>query len=182
MQFKGKVAVVSGAAQGIGAATAQLLAAHGAAVATLDLRHSQVAGGLGLVVDVADSGQVEQAVERIERELGPIGILVNVAGILHLAARAKSAAAAVEFATPNPFRGVTRIGFTVARRGRVTLEVFDASGRHVRTLVAAVHERGTYDAAWDGTNDLGSRVPAGTYLVRLTTPQGINTTKVSLLR
>ncbi len=116
MQFKGKVAVVSGAAQGIGAATAQLLAAHGAAVATLDLRHSQVAGGLGLVVDVADSGQVEQAVERIERELGPIGILVNVAGILHLETVLDTSDAHWERTFSVNAGGVFRLSRAVARR------------------------------------------------------------------
>ncbi|SHH53438.1 2,3-dihydro-2,3-dihydroxybenzoate dehydrogenase [Massilia sp. CF038] len=84
MQFHGKIAIVSGAAQGIGAAVARALAQRGAIVAGFDIRgvrKEEVA--LGLAVDVADSQAVDNAVDKVEAELGPVGILVNVAGILH---------------------------------------------------------------------------------------------------
>lgn len=84
MQFHGKIAIVSGAAQGIGAAVARALAQRGAIVAGFDIkgvRKEEVA--LGLAVDVADSHAVDNAVDQVEAELGPVGILVNVAGILH---------------------------------------------------------------------------------------------------
>ncbi|QYF95644.1 2,3-dihydro-2,3-dihydroxybenzoate dehydrogenase [Massilia sp. PAMC28688] len=87
MEFAGKVAIVSGAAQGIGAQVAQSLAAQGARVAALDIQAVEPPpGGIALVVDVADSSAVDGAVVRIEQELGPVDILVNVAGILHLGA------------------------------------------------------------------------------------------------
>jgi len=86
MEFEGKVAVVSGAAQGIGAAVATALAARGALVAGIDVRNGQGPGlALALTLDVSDSVAVERAIERIECELGPVDILVNVAGILHMA-------------------------------------------------------------------------------------------------
>jgi 2,3-dihydro-2,3-dihydroxybenzoate dehydrogenase len=84
MEFAGKVAVVSGAAQGIGAAVVQALAERGAIIAALDLKAASIPGVLGLAVDVSDSAAVDSAIERVENTLGPIGILVNVAGILHL--------------------------------------------------------------------------------------------------
>jgi 2,3-dihydro-2,3-dihydroxybenzoate dehydrogenase len=89
----GKVAAVTGAAGGIGAAVARRLAAAGAVVAALDVdaeRLSTVIGKLTAggarvrpyTVDVADSAAVDEAFEQIERDLGPIGVLANVAGVL----------------------------------------------------------------------------------------------------
>ena len=87
-----RTAIVTGAARGIGAATAQRLAAAGHAVAVLDLDESACAdtvsaitdaGGRALAVgvDVADAAQVEAAVQRVADELGAPTILVNNAGI-----------------------------------------------------------------------------------------------------
>src|SRR5215831_14357550 len=87
-----RVAIVTGGARGIGAATAQRLATDGFAVAVLDLKESDAqrtsdaitaAGGRALAVgaDVADSKEVQAAVERVAAELGPPVVLVNNAGV-----------------------------------------------------------------------------------------------------
>jgi 3-oxoacyl-[acyl-carrier protein] reductase len=87
-----RVAIVTGAARGIGAATAKRLAADGFAVAVLDLDEAstgdtvkaiEAEGGraLGVGVDVANAEQVATAVERVATELGPPVVLVNNAGI-----------------------------------------------------------------------------------------------------
>jgi len=88
-----RVAVVTGAARGIGAATARRLARDGFAVAVLDLDEAacesvaagiREAGGraLGLGVDVTSAEQVETGVARVAAELGPPVVLVNNAGII----------------------------------------------------------------------------------------------------
>jgi 3-oxoacyl-[acyl-carrier protein] reductase len=88
-----RVAIVTGAARGIGAATAVRLAADGHAVAVVDLAEEsckdtveqiRTAGGRALAVgaDVADRAQVDAAVARVAQELGPPAVLVNNAGIL----------------------------------------------------------------------------------------------------
>jgi NAD(P)-dependent dehydrogenase (short-subunit alcohol dehydrogenase family) len=74
----GNVALVTGAASGIGAAIAARLSAQGWRVAGLDLRESET--DLPLVADVADAGAVREAADRAARELGTISLLVTVAG------------------------------------------------------------------------------------------------------
>jgi 3-oxoacyl-[acyl-carrier protein] reductase len=92
-RFADKVALVTGSARGIGAATARRLASDGAAVAVIDLREQDTeetvaairdAGGsaIGIGCDVADAGQVEAAVARTVAELGRLDILVNNAGVI----------------------------------------------------------------------------------------------------
>ncbi|GJF28413.1 2,3-dihydro-2,3-dihydroxybenzoate dehydrogenase [Kitasatospora sp. NE20-6] len=82
-ELEGRVALVTGAAQGIGAAVAATLAARGAVVVAAD-RHVPHPGVT--LLDVTDAAAVEDLAERTERETGPIDILVNVAGILRPAA------------------------------------------------------------------------------------------------
>ncbi|MFB9177458.1 3-oxoacyl-ACP reductase FabG [Dactylosporangium sucinum] len=84
MRFAGRTAVVTGGAQGIGAATARLLAEQGARVVVLDLDAAkaqkvadELPGGLALGCDVTDKDQVDT----VFAEIGAVHVLVNNAGI-----------------------------------------------------------------------------------------------------
>ena len=93
------VAIVTGAASGIGRAAAEAIAAAGAAVALVDLTESgtgavadaiNAAGGraVPLAADVTDPDQIAAAVQEVESRLGPLSLAVNSAGIAN-AARAE---------------------------------------------------------------------------------------------
>jgi NAD(P)-dependent dehydrogenase (short-subunit alcohol dehydrogenase family) len=82
----GKVAIVTGASQGIGNAIAKGLATEGARVVVADLDRAEEAaqgfdGGIGLTVDVADEVHVERMVREVVERCGSIDILVNNAGL-----------------------------------------------------------------------------------------------------
>ena len=80
-EFENRVALVTGGASGIGAAAVALLRERGAQVAAFDLAASHLPDGvLGIAGDVADSGQADAAVAQVERELGPLDVLVCSAG------------------------------------------------------------------------------------------------------
>lgn len=81
-EFRGLVAVVTGGAGGIGAATATLLAERGASVAVLDRVLDGVpARTLPVACDVSESSAVDRAVATVVDELGGLDVLVNNAGV-----------------------------------------------------------------------------------------------------
>ena len=79
---------------------------------------------------------------------------------------------------PNPFNGSTRISYTLAAPGPVSLVVYNTLGQPVRTLVDKVQAPGTYSVPWQPAEILAS----GVYLYRLTTPDAVLTRRLALLR
>jgi NAD(P)-dependent dehydrogenase (short-subunit alcohol dehydrogenase family) len=79
-RLDGKVCVITGAAGGIGAATAEVFAQEGARVVGVDL-HDGSPGELALAVDVTDEGAVHDMYARVQNEFGGIDVLFNNAGI-----------------------------------------------------------------------------------------------------
>jgi len=79
-RLKGKVCVITGAAGGIGSASASLFAAQGARVVGVDLREHSV-GEMPLAADVSDEAAVADVYRRVRQELGRIDVLFNNAGI-----------------------------------------------------------------------------------------------------
>ena len=98
--IRGRVALVTGGARSLGKADAVTLAAEGCKVAIVDLnaegaeetaKEIGASGGhaRGYACDIRDTGQVQDAVGRIERDLGPVDILVNNAGLIYTVAQLK---------------------------------------------------------------------------------------------
>jgi NAD(P)-dependent dehydrogenase (short-subunit alcohol dehydrogenase family) len=85
--FDGRIALITGGASGIGAASARRIRAGGGRVAILDLDPARVQaaaeelGGLGIAGDVTRSADLDAAVARVESELGALDVLVCSAGI-----------------------------------------------------------------------------------------------------
>jgi NAD(P)-dependent dehydrogenase (short-subunit alcohol dehydrogenase family) len=87
MRLDGQAAIVTGGASGLGAATAQRLAARGCRVALLDINQAAAGaqarhiGGIGISCDVADAASAEAAVAKARDAHGPARLLVNCAGV-----------------------------------------------------------------------------------------------------
>lgn len=84
--LQGKVAVVTGAAQGIGKAIADGLSREGARIVVADLQHAEEAAsaypdGVGLTVDVASEDDVARMAEQVLERCGSVDVLVNNAGL-----------------------------------------------------------------------------------------------------
>ena len=71
-------------------------------------------------------------------------------------------------AIPNPLANESRLSFDLAHAGEARLEVFDAAGRRVATLLDSWLEPDVYSVSWNGRGDGGEPLGAGLYFVRLT--------------
>ncbi|MFJ1756182.1 2,3-dihydro-2,3-dihydroxybenzoate dehydrogenase [Kitasatospora sp. NPDC088134] len=141
--FGGRVALVTGAAQGIGAAVAALLAERGARTVGADL-HGAIAEGPYPVreLDVTDGAAVEELVAEVERTVGPVDVLVNVAGVLRVgpALELTDEAWQHSFAvnTTGVFHTCRAVGRRMAGRGRGSIVTVGSNAAGVpRTGMAA---------------------------------------------
>jgi hypothetical protein len=80
--------------------------------------------------------------------------------------------------SPNPFSAGTAFRFGLSRAGDVHLDIYDVTGRRVRTLVSGPLPAGEQTQAWDGRDRHGDRVRSGVYFVRLKTPTRTFDTRV----
>ncbi len=84
---------------------------------------------------------------------------------------------------PNPaFNGLTQISFTLAEPTNTTLKIYDASGKHIKTLVNSHLERGIYTYAWNGKDATNHNVAKGVYFYTLETSKQNFTKKMVFVR
>jgi hypothetical protein len=83
---------------------------------------------------------------------------------------------------PNPFNATTSINFVLRNTGDVTLEIYDISGRLVKTVYDGNLAAGTYSVIWDGTGKSGDVVSSGIYFYRLKSADGISSKSMVLLK
>jgi hypothetical protein len=84
--------------------------------------------------------------------------------------------------TPNPFRPSTLIAFELPSAQTVSLKVFDAQGRLVRTLAEGTRPEGLQRITWDGADGRGALQPSGIYYYRLQTQDGTWTRSMTLVQ
>ncbi len=83
---------------------------------------------------------------------------------------------------PNPFNQATTIDYSVPREGRITIGVFDVTGKLVRRLVDRRHTFGHYTAVWDGRDAGNIDVPSGVYFVKMTGAGKVRVVKAGVVR
>ena len=84
-------------------------------------------------------------------------------------------------ATPNPFNPSTRLAFELAHSGPVRLDILDARGRLVRTMVNGDLVAGRHEMIWDGRDDLSRNLASGVYFSRLKAGSLVATGKLTLV-
>jgi hypothetical protein len=84
--------------------------------------------------------------------------------------------------SPNPFRSVTRLSFSLSKSSGVELDVYDVCGRKVTTLLTGRLEAGKHDAEWDCKDLQGRPVGSGIYFYRLRAGEHVTEGKMVLLR
>ena len=83
---------------------------------------------------------------------------------------------------PNPFNPETRLSFTLPEAGFISLKIYDALGREIRTLVNEQKHAGQYEVIWDGKNQSGLNVPSGIYFAKFFAEGFSQTRKLMLMR
>jgi hypothetical protein len=82
---------------------------------------------------------------------------------------------------PNPFLKSTRINYTIPSRTEVYVNVYDLTGRFVRTLVNSVQQPGSYSVIWDGIDNLKRKCASGIYFVNFTAGERFSKTRKLIL-
>ncbi len=134
-----------------------------------------VPGPANLVASPADPGWFDAGAAPAWYRLSAVDVHGNESGTTLLlpggttdAEAASTLALAFAPVAPNPARGPARFTWTQPGAGRVTLAVFDAQGRRVRTLLDETRAAGAWSAAWDGRASNGAPFGSGLYFARLT--------------
>jgi NAD(P)-dependent dehydrogenase (short-subunit alcohol dehydrogenase family) len=180
---EGRGVLVTGAANGIGRATAARLTAAGARVCAVDREPADAPpGGLAIEADLAELDRLEQLVTRAEAELGPLDALVNVAGIWEpalvedLSAAALARTLAVNLEAPILLAAAAARGMRERGYGRI-VNVTSVHAHH------SSREALAYDASKAGlegaTRTLGIELAGDGVLVNAVAP-GFVATRMAL--
>jgi hypothetical protein len=85
------------------------------------------------------------------------------------------------YAFPNPFNNKVTIGYTLDSPSKVSIDVYSIYGTCVRTLQSEMVDAGAHEIVWDGTNNTGSQLAAGSYVYIIRTAERQDYGKLTLL-
>ena len=89
---------------------------------------------------------------------------------------------ALEQNYPNPFNPETRISYQLNEGGFTSLTVFNLLGSEIKTLVTEEQPAGSYSVTWDGTDELGNKMPSGIYFYALRSGNFVATKKMIMMK
>jgi hypothetical protein len=83
---------------------------------------------------------------------------------------------------PNPFHPELNIAYDVAKAEHVQIEIYNARGQKIRTLLQTTKNPGSYRLRWDGRTDSGAPVTTGVYFVKMVSGSYKTTQKVMMMK
>ena len=83
---------------------------------------------------------------------------------------------------PNPFNPETVIRYQLPRSGEVDLSIYNSVGQRVRKLVLAIQPAGFYTIQWNGTDDLGNKLPSGIYVYQIRADEFCTARKMIIMK
>ncbi|MCK4233416.1 T9SS type A sorting domain-containing protein, partial [candidate division WOR-3 bacterium] len=84
--------------------------------------------------------------------------------------------------SPNPFCNSTTITYSIAKPGNVSIDIFDISGRLIKTLLTEMKDDRVYNVEWNGCDNLNRKLTTGVYFIRLTSGSFTSVKKIILVR
>jgi hypothetical protein len=95
---------------------------------------------------------------------------------------ASPSAAILEQNYPNPFNPITQIAFSLSKDLPVKLDIFNVKGQNVKSVCDSYLAAGKHSYVWSGVNQAGEPVSSGIYFYQLTTPEGVISNKMILMK
>ena len=83
---------------------------------------------------------------------------------------------------PNPFNPSILLKYKIAIRNYVQLDIYNVTGKKVKSLVNEVQEPGSYYAKWDGNNELNQSLPSGAYFLSMQSGEDFMMRKITLIK
>ena len=83
---------------------------------------------------------------------------------------------------PNPFNPQTTINFSIAEPGKISLKIYDISGKEINNLINEFYGSGNYSIQWNGIDSYGNQLSSGIYIYQLNTKNGILSNRMVLMR